>query len=484
MTSGLKRKAALVGLGVFVVTLLGIPARATYGAQTSADEPQYLLTALSIAQDADLDIANQRYSGAYRDFHEVLLPIQTELQPDGSRLSPHNPLLPLYLALPMLIGGWVFAKAALAALAGVLAGLLAWVAVARFGVPFSIAAGVVVLMCLSPPLAMYATQVYPEIPAALLVTVAIAGLTGRPGWPTTAAAAASVVALPWLAAKFVPVAAVLAVACAWKVKAQPRLLAGLAATLVGAGVAYVLFNRVVYGGLTPYAAGDFFVGGEFTAVGPAPNYAGRTQRILGLWVDRGFGLVAWQPAYLFAVPAIAWAAKYRALHGRLLLSLAAVGWLVATFVAQTMHGWWWPGRQVVVILPALLLLLMQWIVRVPGLRTPFLVVGVTGIVAFLVLAVEATVGRATLIFDFASTSNPLYRAWNMILPDYLVPTPLTWVLHGIWLVVFAGLATSGWVSNPERVGSRYSGVYPESAESTSACGTTPWAEAEGGTGAK
>lgn len=110
MTTGLRRKAALVGLGVFIVTLLGIPARATYGAQTSADEPQYLLTALSIAQDGDLDIANQRYSGAYRDFHEVLLPIQTELQPDGSRLSPHNPLLPLYLALPMRIGGWVGPK--------------------------------------------------------------------------------------------------------------------------------------------------------------------------------------------------------------------------------------------------------------------------------------------------------------------------------------------------------------------------------------
>ena len=119
-----------MGLGVFLVTLAGIPARATYGAQTSADEPQYLLTALSIAEDGDLDVANQRYSGAYRDFHEVLLPVQTLLQPDGSRISPHGPLLPLYLAFPMRIGGWVGAEVALAALAG----LLLWVAVARFGV--------------------------------------------------------------------------------------------------------------------------------------------------------------------------------------------------------------------------------------------------------------------------------------------------------------------------------------------------------------
>jgi len=454
VTARLKRKAALVGLAVFIVTLLGIPARATYGAQVSADEPQYLLTALSIAHDWDLDIANQRYSGAYRDFHEVLLPIQTELQPDGSRISPHNPLLPLYLALPIRVGGWVGAKVALAALAGLLAGLLVWLGVARFNVPFGLAAGVVTVMAVSPPLAMYATQVYPEIAAALMVAVAIAALTGRPGWRTAAALAAAVVALPWLALKYVPVAAVLAAAGAWKVRHRLPQLAGLLTTLVGAGAAYLLFNQAVYGGLTPYAAGDFFVRGGLTALGPAPNYAGRTQRILALWVDRGFGVAAWQPAYLFAVPAIAWAARRRVRHGGLLLSLVAVGWLVATFVAQTMHGWWWPGRQLVVILPALILLLMQWIVRVPRLRNPFLVIGATGVVAYLVLAVEATMRRATLIFDFASTSNPLYRTWSRVLPDYLAPTTLTWVLHGVWLVIFAGLSAYGWKSDPDRVRSQ------------------------------
>jgi len=454
VTTGLKRKAALVGLAVFIMTLLGIPARATYGAQVSADEPQYLLTALSIAHDWDLDIANQRYSGAYRDFHEVLLPIQTELQPDGSRISPHNPLLPLYLSLPIRVGGWVGAKVALAALAGLLAGLLVWLGVARFNVPFGLAAGVVTVMAVSPPLAMYATQVYPEIAAALMVAVAIAALTGRTGWRTAAALAAAVVALPWLAIKYVPVVAVLAAAGAWKVRHRLPQLAGLLTTLVGAGAAYLLFNQAVYGGLTPYAAGDFFVRGGLTALGPAPNYAGRTQRILALWVDRGFGIAAWQPAYLFAVPAIAWAARRRVRHGGLLLSLVAVGWLVATFVAQTMHGWWWPGRQLVVILPALILLLMQWIVRVPRLRNPFLVIGATGVVAYLVLAVEATMGRATLIFDFASTSNPLYRTWSRVLPDYLAPTTLTWVLHGVWLVIVAGLSAYGWKSDPDRVRSQ------------------------------
>jgi hypothetical protein len=444
---GIRGSAILVGLGVFFVTLAGIPARATYGAQTSADEPQYLLTALSIAEDGDLDIANQRYSGAYRDFHEVLLPVQTLLQPDGSRISPHGPLLPLYLAFPTRVGGWVGAKVALAALAGILAGLLFWVAVVRFGVRPGLAAGVTVVLALSPPLALYATQVYPEVAAALMVTVAIATVSGRTGLATTAGLAASVVALPWLAVKYIPIAAALAVAGTWKLRDRPRHLAVLLLSLAGAGATYLAFNQAVYGGWTPYAAGDFFVGGEFTAVGPSPDYASRSQRLLGLWVDRGFGLAAWQPAYLMAVPAVAWAARRGAPHRHLLLGVPLAGWLVAAFLAQTMHGWWWPGRQVVAILPALILLLMMWIDRAaPQFRLPFLLIGATGVLAFLVLAIEATTGRVTLIVDFMSTSNPLYRGWSMVLPDYLGPTDLTWVLHGVWTVGFAALLVAGWLT--------------------------------------
>ena len=447
MRIGLKAKAALVALGVFIVSLAGIPARATYGAQTSADEPQYLMTALSIAEDGDLDISNQRYSGAYRDFHEVLLPVQTVLHPDGSRVSPHSPLLPLYLALPMRAGGWMGAKAALAALAGVLAGLLVWVGAARLRVRFGVATAVAIVLSLSPPLAMYATQVYPEVAAALMVTIAFAALTGRRNRSTAAALGVGVVALPWLAVKYIPIAAALAAAGAWRLRRRPPLLAGLLVALAAAGSAYLVFNQTVYGGWTPYASGDFFaVGGEFTALGPSPDYWGRSQRLLGLWVDRGFGLVAWQPAYLMVFPAVAWAAGSGAPHRALLLGVAGAGWLVATFLAQTMHGWWWPGRQTVAILPALILPLMMWIDRVPRLRTPFLAIGATGVAAFLWLAVEATVGRATLIVDFTSTSNPFYRAWRLLLPDYLNPNGRTWVLHAFWLIGFGGLAVYGWLT--------------------------------------
>ena len=131
-------KAMLVlGLGVMAWSAPLIAVRATDGGRTTADEPQYLLTALSLGEDRSLDIRDERAAERHRVFHEAGLPLQENLQPDGSRVSPHDPLLPAVLAVPMVVGGWVAAKLTLAAVAGVLAAAMLWVAVRRFGVPLS-----------------------------------------------------------------------------------------------------------------------------------------------------------------------------------------------------------------------------------------------------------------------------------------------------------------------------------------------------------
>lgn len=442
----LPRAMAAVALVVFVVGVAGVGARATYGAATTADEPQYLLTALSIFEDGDLDIADERYSGAYREFHEATLPVQTSLRDDGSRVSPHNPLLPLILAVPMGIGGWIAAKVTMAVIAAGLAALLVWIGVERLRLPVGAVAPLVVVFSISPPLAVYATQIYPELPAALAVAGAIAALTGSPSRGTVVAWIACVVALPWLAVKYVPIAVVLALAglrwlpAAWR---RPSVV-----VLAVAAVGYVAFDLAVYGGLTPYASGDHFEAiGEFGAIGAAPDYLARSQRLLGLLVDRAFGLASWQPAYLLAVPAVAWVATRRDTPGAgVLLAVIATGWLVATFVAQTMHGWWWPGRQVVVILPAVVLAVAAWAHRT---SREALVAGVgsVGVVSFGFLAHEATVGRIALVVDFAEVGDPIHRLWSAALPDYLTPTPRTWILHGVWIVALAAIA---WWGHRER----------------------------------
>ncbi len=94
---------------------VALPARATYGARTTADEPQYLLSALSLWEDGDLDIADELAAERWRDFHEAQLPVQTEpLEPTAGGVSPHDPLLPVLLAVPVGLAGWAGAKATLA----------------------------------------------------------------------------------------------------------------------------------------------------------------------------------------------------------------------------------------------------------------------------------------------------------------------------------------------------------------------------------
>jgi hypothetical protein len=456
----LRRAMVAVGLLAALGAAAGIPVPAAHGAQTTADEPQYLLTAISLAEDHDLDIADELAAGRWRAFHAAPLPEQTRALASGRRLSPHDPLLPLLLAVPVALGGWVGAKLAMAGLAGLLAALLLWTAVRRFGVPPGVAALAAGVFALSPPLAVYGSQLYPELPAALAVLAAVAAITARPSGRATLAAGAAIAALPWLAVKYVPVAAALALVATWRLErlgGRRRALA-LVAGLAVAGVAFLLLHRWWYGGWTPYAAGDHFVGGEFAAVGSDPDYLGRSRRLLGLVVDRGFGLAAWQPAWLLAVPALAVLARRRPPGWAALAGPLLAGWLVASFVALTMHGWWFPGRQVVVVLPLAAVAVAWWAGPEgsgelrrgapvgPGgrRRLALAATGVVGVGAFLWLVADGLGGRIAWAVDVFATGYPPYRAWRPLLPDYLQMRWWTWALHAAWLLALGGWAALAW----------------------------------------
>jgi hypothetical protein len=444
----------LVGIAVAVWCAVAVPARATFGSRTTADEPQYLLTALSLWEDQSLDIRDELEAERWRDFHEARLPEQTRPLDGGRRLSPHEPLLPLLLAVPMGLGGWIGAKLTLAGLAGGLAAALVWVAVRRFAVPVAVATGTVLAFSLAAPLAVYGTQVYPELPSALVLTLGLAAVTGpldrRGRWLL----AAAVVVLPWLGVKYAPVAAVLAAVALvrlWR-RADRRPVVTLAAGLAVAGLGYLLVHQAVYGGWTVYAAGDHFVGGEFTVVGSRPDYLGRSQRLLGLLVDRGFGLAAWAPLWLLAVPAVAALARRRPPGWVVLTATAGAGWLTATFVALTMHGFWWPGRQVVVVLPCLVLAVAWWFATLRPSRTRVVALAaaavgtLAGVVAWAWLLLEVLQERLRVVIAFEATRGPLYRAWRLLLPDYRAATAADWARHGAWIGVVALLAVWGWRS--------------------------------------
>jgi hypothetical protein len=434
---------------VFAVAVLaaacGIGVRATDRAHAAVDEPQYLLTALSLAEDGNLDISDELADGRWRAFADAEPPVQTQVLRGGRQLSPHDVLLPLLLALPVGIGGWIAAKMTLALLAGILAALVLWVAVRRLAVPPRIAVPGVAVAFASAPLAVYGQQVYPELPAALAVTVAVAALLGparRGGLMTLALA---VTALPWLGAKYAPVAAVLAGLALYRLARARRLraAAAVAGGLAAMGVGYAVVHRAAWGGWTVYATGDHFqASGEFSVVGFHPDYVGRSLRLVGLLVDRGFGLGAWQPAWLLLIPAVAVVARLRP-RGMLTLVLPLLaGWLTATFVALTMHGFWWPGRQVVVVLPLALLLILGALARLPSWTSGVaLALAVSGVLTYAWLLADGLAGDLTWVTGFESVGYPGYRLLRPLLPDYRTGF---WALHLAWIAAFAVLAAAGW----------------------------------------
>jgi hypothetical protein len=214
--------------------------------------------------------------------------------------------------------------------------------------------------------------------------------------------------------------------------------------LAAAALVHAAAHLALYGGLTPYATGSHFSGGELSAVGHDPHYLGRSRRLVGLMVDRDFGLAAWQPAWLLLVPAVAALAARRPRGGAALGLTLLAGWLMATFVALTMQGWWFPGRQLVAVLPAAVLAIAWWSGGGRRRLAAVLALGAIGLFTHVWLLVEGLSGRVTWAADLQTTLDPLYRGWRYALPDYLHVTAGTWLLHCAWLAAALAVAAASY----------------------------------------
>lgn len=465
--ASLARAMAAAFVIAVAASALGIGVRATFGAHVAVDETQYVLTAISLAEDRDLDISDELAAERWRAFADVEPPRQTEVLADGREISPHDPLLSLVLAVPVGVAGWIGAKLALAVIAGMLAALTVWTAVRRFGVPLSIAAPGMAIAAASAPLAVYGQQIYPELPAAAVTLAGVAALTGPLRRRNLMLVGLAVTALPWLSVKYVPVAVAVAVVALvrWWHGGARREALGFAGALGVLGVAYLGVHRLVWGGWTAYASGDHFQSsGEFGAVGFDPNYIGRALRLVGLLVDREYGIATWQPAWLLVVPAVAMLIRHEAVAAMgslqrsrqprdfriegpsvppgVALGLPLItGWLVATFIAVTMHGFWWPGRQLVVVLPLALIVVLRWAASASRrARIVGLALGVVGVFSYLCLLVDGYTREITWVSGFQRVDNVLYQAYDALLPDYRGDF---WALHVVWVAVLIALLALG-----------------------------------------
>jgi hypothetical protein len=171
--------------------------------------------------------------------------------------------------------------------------------------------------------------------------------------------------LPWLGIKYaVPGLPITVALVVWSRRRGRRLLGILAAeVIVGSLVFYATLNERLYGGPTPYSAGP--PGRTPFGADSAIDYVERIPRLIGLWIDRDFGLLRWAPVLALAFFAIwpLWRSRRdqlaRVIPARataeaaagLALAVCAGQIVVAAFGAPTMYGEWFPGRQLAAALP-------------------------------------------------------------------------------------------------------------------------------------
>lgn len=440
------RLALAVFVPLVLLYQLAVPLRATHAARVNVDEPFYLLTTVSLLMDGDLDLANDYALRRYRAFFDHPQELWTQSAPtaDGRLLSPHGVGLSVLVLPTYALDGvdgvkrWLTVLAAAAfALAAVLAGRLA-------GRPWPAALAALAVGAGAPAF-VYSAQVYPEMPAALVVTVCLlVVLSVRWSATRAAALAVGVTALLWLGAKYAPLGAVLAAAGLWRGGWTAR--AALGGLLAASGAAYTWFHVATYGGLTPYAVNALYAGSDdLSLVAQHAAFGDRLYRLAGLWVDREFGLVRWAPVLALVLPGL-WLLPLRRMPAAALLAAIAVQVTVAAFFSITMRGWWFPGRMLVAVLPLLAVPLACLLAaQSRRARIGVLAAGTGALTLATTLALwHAAAGQqVVLAVDPFDLAWPVFQAVAPAFPLYTSYEPMTWLLTGAWALAAVGLCVAG-----------------------------------------
>jgi len=369
------RRAAAVWFVLFAAYAATIGLHAFGSSQFGGDEPHYLLTAESIVSDRDVDLRDEYATRAYLDWYEYVLERHGRLT-NGQANEPHGIGFPLLIAPAYALAGPLAVQLLMAAIAALAFALGA--ALARRVVPEPWASGATLAVGLSPPALAYATTVTPELTAAaLLAFAALLALRVRelPRIRWVAGAAIALAMLPWLGLAFALPGAVVALAMMHCLRRRARGFAVLvtAEVLLFSAVMFVTINDQLFGGFTPTVADVPGRGIDDLGV---EDLADRAPRLVGMWLDRTYGMLRWAPVLALAFYAL-WL-LWRSRRDRLAKALpeqrdveiaatlcalvCASQVFVAAFLAPTLFGFWFPGRYLIATLP-LAVALVAWGLR-------------------------------------------------------------------------------------------------------------------------
>ena len=429
-----------------VVYSTSIDIRASRGASITGDEPFYLITTQSLLQDGDLDLRNQYATRSYESFFDHRDGLWTQSVPldDGRVLSPHNVGLSLLLLPGFGLDGLVGVQVQLVLMAA-LTWALAYLLALRLTEARPRLAWLATL-AVSATAFIYSSEVYPELPAALALVGALLLATGRERLSITRVLVLVLLltALPWLGAKYAPLAALVALYVLWRAEPRGRAVLVLGGAL--SALAYAAFHLATYESLTPYNVNLVYAGGSTsTIVGEHIEVGDRVYRLWGLLIDRRFGVARWAPLLFAVVPGLLLLARGDA-RQRLVLGLVAAQVLIATFVVITMMGWWFPGRTLVTVFPLLPIPLVLVASRGgTAWRAALVALAVYSLAVTAALAQAGRSREVVIAVDPFEMQAVFFRGVAGLFPQYTSWTSETWLLTIAWLGL-GGIALAAWAA--------------------------------------
>ncbi|MEA2524916.1 MAG: hypothetical protein QOF73_2143 [Thermomicrobiales bacterium] len=361
--------ALLAAAIVYLCCLVWLPRLERRLDPLTGDEPFYVMTAISLIEDRDLDEQNNYDRRDFHRFYPAFGPT-----PDGWPSYP-NPLPPhrsqtkraglyskhglgmaLLIALPYELGGRTLT---LIVLAGIAAALTANMTLfgARYIPSTWLAAIVAIALSLTNPLFSFSLLIFPEMMAALCILYATRRLLEPRNhtwqWVAIGACAAS---LPWLHYRLAPISVVLAVAAIVRFRRSwTRRAVAAAATppIVSAIVLFWWCQRLYGRPLPPTSDHAGFSG-----------MVGTLNGLAGTFLDQQWGAFIHNPLLLLAAASFV---PFALAHRRDALVIGAIV-VPYLFLVASYRVWWgeWnpPARYLTDVVPLAAAPLAWWLSHV------------------------------------------------------------------------------------------------------------------------
>jgi hypothetical protein len=435
----------------------------------TGDEPHYLIVAHSLALDRDISLLNNYQRRHYHYFYPGLLAKRTSPSADHKRELPAEGLgLSVFLAPFYYLAMRVSPTSLVAPLRLIMCSTTAIVlynfTVLLFELRMS-RSSVWLLSCgafIASPIITYSSLFYPEIPAFLLVTIAIRKILEieEHRWLSFFWLSLIPASLVWLHPKYFALAICICVTAAiWYYKKLRVYSDGshhgitfLYFIVSLAGIfSFFLFLNHEYGGWSPnriYAGWDKPAQSLLDLIRQEGIGRIRTmiKMALGLWIDQRFGLISHAPLYVLFFPAVIWMLRSKSTI-KFILVWFAIHFLILCWGAP-LGGFAPPSRHVIVLLPLILIPLTLIISNLSGSKK-YLAVGMFILSWFFAVLMML---NYRLLFSNVTWRNPdgVSPFWQNLGLDWLIPsltaTHPNWVPVIAWCVVLGAIA---WVIYPQ-----------------------------------